>query len=199
MKYLLMDTSHLDLNLALVDGETMVAQYTQPSPKTQSENIIPMIQQLFNAVEWRVDELDGVVITKGPGSYTGVRIAMTVAKVLCTTKHLELYTLSTLQALAGMHTNTMALLDARSGRVFAGVYHEGKALSNDAILTCAEAKSFVHANQYQCVGDAHLIEQSSLNVQILHNMIQLKPLWEHVESIHQLTPTYLKEQDDYGK
>lgn len=199
MKYVIMDTSHTYLNLALVVDDVIVSSYAQESHKSQSENIIPQLEKLFSDQKWTVDELDGVVVTRGPGSYTGVRIAMTVAKVLCTSKSIDLYTVSTLQAYAGKHSNVLAVLDARSNRVFAGAYQEGNSFIEDSILSLDEAKQLVETHNFKVVGDAHLIDHESLPIDVLKNIVELRALWEKVEQVHQLTPVYLKEQDAYGK
>jgi tRNA threonylcarbamoyladenosine biosynthesis protein TsaB len=69
-------------------------------------------------------DIDQCVITDGPGSYTGVRIAMTVAKVMCAMRSLPLYTLGTLQLYAGRETCTV-LLDARGKRAYAASFENG--------------------------------------------------------------------------
>lgn len=199
MKYLIMDTSHVYLNIGLLQEDTLVASYAQPSNKSQSENIVPKLNELFEQTGWIVDDLDGVVITKGPGSYTGVRIAMSVAKVLCSTKKLPLFTVSTLQAFAGIRNNVLVVLDARSKRVYAGLYDKGQPLMEDCILSIEDATQLANEKNYDCVGDASLLDRSSLEIQLLENIVSLKPLWELVNEVHQVTPTYLKEQDAYGK
>lgn len=199
MKYVMLDTSHIDLNIGLVNDETLIASYAQPSPKTQSENIIPKLDELFSMAGWNIDEVDGVVVTRGPGSYTGVRIAMTVAKVLCSTKNIPLFTVSTLQAMAGMHEHALVLLDARSNRVYAGIYDKGVAVMADCILSLEEARKLPEEFGYTCIGDASLIGCPSRPITLLENIVQLKPFWEQVPQVHQLMPTYLKDQDAYGK
>lgn len=199
MKYIVLDTSHIYLHIGLVEDDVVIENHTILSHKSQSENIIPTLHALFSKHQWTVDDLDGVVITKGPGSYTGVRIAMTVAKVLCTTKQIALYTLSSLQAFAGTHPHVCALLDARSNRLFVGVYHHGVIEMEDSIRSIDEVKQFVESKMLTCVGDTSLIGKESLPLTVVENMVQLRPLWETVVDVHQLTPTYLKEQDAYGK
>ena len=60
--------------------------------KKQSETIFVELNRLLKETNLDYKDIDRVIITKGPGSYTGIRIAMTIAKVLCSQMHKELYT-----------------------------------------------------------------------------------------------------------
>ena len=81
-----------------------------------------MCDMELNKVNKKVEDIDSIVITEGPGSYTGVRIAMTIAKVFAATKKIDLYTISTLQLYAGNLNNTLVLLDARGNRVYSAAF-----------------------------------------------------------------------------
>ena len=199
MKYLIVDTSHKYLNIGLVEEERIVENYQVESHKSQSEKIVPTIMELFKKHSWSVDDLNGMVITKGPGSYTGVRIAMTVAKVLCTLKPISLYTVSTLQAYGGVLERVCVLIDARSNRAFCGVYDQGKAIIEDCVLPLEDIKRLVDENSYHCVGDTMLLGHKEVDMDIIGNIMALKDEWTLVDNVHTLTPTYLKEQEAYGK
>ena len=102
MKYVCMDTSHRHLVIALIEDQTVVAGCAIPSWKKQSETIFPKWIELMDQAGWQASQIGALVVSVGPGSYTGVRIAMTIAKVFATTRNVPLYTLSTLQLYAGM-------------------------------------------------------------------------------------------------
>ena len=84
MKTLCMDSAHKHLIFVLLEDGNVVASLAQECWKRQSETLFPALIALMEEAHWKADDIDEVVITDGPGSYTGVRIAMTVAKVLCT-------------------------------------------------------------------------------------------------------------------
>ena len=84
MKTLCMDTAHKNLIVALYENDRMICGIARKAWKRQSEDLFPAIIECMEKAGWDSTDLDEVVITDGPGSYTGVRIAMTVAKVLCT-------------------------------------------------------------------------------------------------------------------
>ena len=92
MKTLCMDTAHRYLVLALVEDSKVVASHMSQAWKKQSETIFVELLKLMEEAKWSVDDIDRVVISRGPGSYTGIRIAMSIAKVLTTRKDMDLYT-----------------------------------------------------------------------------------------------------------
>lgn len=199
MRYIVLDTSHTFLRIGLVEEDQVVRSYQEPCHKSQSELILPVLVQLMEEAQWSVDQIDGVVVTAGPGSYTGVRIAMTVAKVLCAVKPIALYTLSTLQAYAGLASNALVVVDARSNRVYAGWYDQGTPKQKDTILSIAEAKELQQKEQLNCIGDAQLLNQETQKIDVIANIVALHQAWQKEENIHTVIPTYLKDQDAYGK
>ena len=90
----------------LIDGVSIEAF------KKQSETIFVELNQLFEKTGLDYKDVDEVIITDGPGSYTGIRIAMTIAKVFCTQMHKTLKCISTMQLFAGME---MCIRDRSSG------------------------------------------------------------------------------------
>lgn len=196
---LFLDTTGNYLNIAMYDNGTLVENIHKESPRSQSEFIIPLIDELCQKHNYTANDIKGVIITKGPGSYTGVRIAMTVAKVLCSTKKIPLYTVSTLQAMSlGVEGKVCALIDARSSRAFVGFYENGLALEEEKILTLDEISERVNEG-YTFVGDASLIGKESVNVDMNAEVFKYRNVWSLVENVHTLTPSYLKDSESYGK
>ncbi|WP_179395918.1 tRNA (adenosine(37)-N6)-threonylcarbamoyltransferase complex dimerization subunit type 1 TsaB [Lacticaseibacillus absianus] len=126
MKVLALDTSNQAMSVAVtVDGQLM-AETLLNHKKTHSEQLLPTIKRLLAASDLTPAALDRIVVADGPGSYTGIRIAVTTAKTLAYTLDRELVGVSSLAVLAANVTRTKALIvplmDARRGNVFTGVY-----------------------------------------------------------------------------
>lgn len=126
MKILAMDTSNRAMSVAvMVDGE-LLAESTLNHKKAHSEQLLPTIDRLMTVSGLEPADLERVVVADGPGSYTGVRIAVTTAKTLADTLNLELVGISSLAVMAAGVTATTNLIvpvmDARRQNVFAGVY-----------------------------------------------------------------------------
>lgn len=197
MKTLCMDTAHKYLSLALVEDGRICAQSVSSCWKKQSEAIFPQLIAMMEEANWQVDDLDQVVITEGPGSYTGVRIAMTIAKVLCTRKKIDLYTVSTLALYAGMDENVFVMMDARSKRAYCAAYNQGIMILPECIMTLDEIKEYLSAHDYQIYGDGSLIGKEDYHPDFAKQFASLIPFAKKIENIHTLTPSYLKDSDAY--
>lgn len=192
---LCMDSSHKYLTIALYDNDKVLASISKEAWKTQSETIFPELVFLMEEVHLQSEDIDQVVITDGPGSYTGVRIAMTIAKVFCTSMKKPLYTLSSLQLYAGLCKDAFVMMDARSQRAYTGWIENGKL--SEEILTLEEIKQRLNTNSMPMFGDLELIDKQGNEVDFVKNFIDLKEHWKFVENVHTLVPRYLKEQDAY--
>lgn len=127
MKILAIDTSNHPMSVALVEDEQLLATTTLNMVRNHSIYLMPAISKLFELVQWQPSDLDRVVVAQGPGSYTGVRIAVTTAKVLADTEKIDLVGISSLAVLArnvvpASSAIIVPFFDARRGNVFAGAY-----------------------------------------------------------------------------
>ena len=172
MKTLCLDSAHKYLVIGLYENDRMICGTANLSWKRQSETIFPELMRLMKEAGWDSDDVDEVVITDGPGSYTGVRIAMCVAKVLCTRKHIPLYAVSTLQLYAGVHERAFVMLDARSQRAYTGALQGGKFVEEEQILTLDEIRLLLNQADYQLFGDCELIDLKAKEPKFLENLFK---------------------------
>lgn len=194
---LCMDSAYKQLVLGLYKDKELLAGISLEAFKKQSETIFVELNRLLKETNLDYKDIDRVIITKGPGSYTGIRIAMTIAKVLCSQMHKELYTISMMQLYAGIEKQANVILDARSQRAYVAHVEDGQIQGNIQILTLDEVKEFIKTNPGILLGDADLVGQNVQKVDFLKNFIELEPYYEKVENIHALVPDYLKESDSY--
>jgi tRNA threonylcarbamoyladenosine biosynthesis protein TsaB len=198
MKTVCLDTSHRTLTIALIEGDEIVYGFQKDAFKAQSETIMVELDHAFKTVGWTPKQMDEMVITDGPGSYTGIRIAMTIAKVICQQASLPLYTLSSLQLLAGTKKKVLALMDARSHRAYVGMYEFGLPVIADCVLPLNEVATLIHEDTV-ITGDGQLVGKSVVSVDLPQHFLDLKPLWRRVENVFTLQPRYLKESEIYLK
>lgn len=193
---LALDTSFHYLTLVLYRDDVKIASIQKEAFKQQSEIILDELDRLFKICELRPSDLDAIVLTDGPGSYTGLRIGMTVAKVIGSMAKIQVYTLSSLHVLAGIQVNTAVVLDARAHRVYFAKYDNSKQVIEDQILTYEKAIEMIGPTD--CViGDGQLVNRIKNIPDYTDHFIQLRDVWEPVETIHTLVPRYLKEKEDY--
>lgn len=197
MKTLCIDTAHKHLVIVLCENGTIVKSLSQVCWKRQSEMMFPNLIQLMEEAKWNVEDIDQVVITDGPGSYTGVRIAMSAAKVLCTQKNIPLYTISTLALYAGLQEDVFVMMDARSKRAYCAHYQNGMLKNEECIMTLDEIQAYLDHHHGVVCGDADLIQVNCEQVDLANHFVQLLPYAKKVENIHTLVPRYLKDNDAY--
>lgn len=197
MNTLCMDSSHKHLIVVLLENGEIKTSSVLSCWKKQSETLFPELIKCMEVAGWEIDDINEVFITDGPGSYTGVRIAMSVAKVLCTSKQLPLFCISTLQLYAGLKENAFVMLDARSNRAYIGHYSKGILVQEEQIWNLDEIDIFLQKNECTPYGDSVLINQVSKSIDFAENFKNLLPFARSIENIHTLTPRYLKEQDAY--
>ncbi|MGL5540722.1 MAG: tRNA (adenosine(37)-N6)-threonylcarbamoyltransferase complex dimerization subunit type 1 TsaB [Erysipelotrichaceae bacterium] len=189
MKTLCIDTSTTYLVVALVEQERVVAAYEEEMPKQQSEYLLPVVAQLMHDHNWSVDDLDAVCVSAGPGSYTGVRIGMTMAKVLCSQKPIALYTVSTFSLLAGNNSGHV-VIDARSKKVYYALVENGRVVHEPTL----EKIDQLHFDG-PLYGDAHLFGKECSPRSLAQHFVAVMPHWQRVANVHALVPTYIKGHD----
>ena len=140
MKLLAFDTSNQALSLAILEDEHLLAQTTLNIKKNHSITLMPAIDFLMNSLDMKPKDLDRIVVAQGPGSYTGLRIAVATAKTLAHTLKIELVGVSSLLALVPEQVEGLVIpiMDARRNNVYAGFYQSGQAVRPEAHLPLAE-------------------------------------------------------------
>ena len=123
-RILSIDTSGAFGSLALTAGEEIVEELPLHSPDGFGQILFGALESLLNRHGWRVAEIDCYAAGTGPGSFTGVRIALAAAKGLAASYHRPLVGVSNLRALAASGSGPMRapLLDARRGEIYGGLY-----------------------------------------------------------------------------
>ena len=191
---LCMDTSHVYLVLALIKDDELIAKFCEQCWKKQSEEIFVRLIAMCEEAGVTPEDIDQVVISRGPGSYTGVRIAMTVAKVFCAMKDLPLYTVGTLQLYAGRQSGRV-IMDARGKRAYTNIYENGNALEEDSVKECEEIRNAYQGEEV--IGDGRLIGCEDAWPDIAANFLLVKDKWEKAENVHLTVPEYLKPSEAY--
>jgi len=136
MKILAIDTSNYALGIAVIDEEKVIGEYITNVKKNHSIRVMPSIETLLKDCDLKPSDLTKIVVAKGPGSYTGVRIGVTIAKTLAWTLNIPLVGVSSLAILASsvgryFQGSVSPLFDARRGQIYTGLYqYEGKAFTS---------------------------------------------------------------------
>ncbi|WP_282020059.1 tRNA (adenosine(37)-N6)-threonylcarbamoyltransferase complex dimerization subunit type 1 TsaB [Planomicrobium okeanokoites] len=131
MIYLGIDTSNSPLAIALAKEDAILIEETSNLKINHSLTAMPAVEELMAKAKVSPAQLTHIAVAEGPGSYTGVRIGLTIAKTLAWSLKIPLYMVSSLKVLAanGQSFNGLIcpLMDARRGTAFMGAY-DGESL-----------------------------------------------------------------------
>ncbi|HEX6923223.1 MAG TPA: tRNA (adenosine(37)-N6)-threonylcarbamoyltransferase complex dimerization subunit type 1 TsaB [Bacillales bacterium] len=126
MKTLAIDTSNQAMGVAVTDGDLVLGEMITNMKKNHSVRVMPAVQSLLQEVHLQPKDLDRVAVAYGPGSYTGVRIGVTIAKTMAWSLGIPIVGISSLEVLAqnGKRFNGLVspIFDARRGQVYTGLY-----------------------------------------------------------------------------
>ena len=128
MKILALDSSGLVASVAIMEDDVLVAEYTLNYKKTHSQTLLPMLDELKQAVQLDLESIDAIAVAAGPGSFTGLRIGSATAKGLGLALKKPLIGIPTTEALAynlyGTSENVLIcpIMDARRSQVYTGLY-----------------------------------------------------------------------------
>jgi tRNA threonylcarbamoyladenosine biosynthesis protein TsaB len=131
MRILAIDTSTDYLSIAVTDGARTLARFHRKVGRRHSDLLIPTIKRLIKECGLKLKDIEGLSVGIGPGSFTGLRIAVTTAKGLAHALRIPVVTVPTLDAIAAnagrFRGNICPVLDARKGKLYACLYRsDGK-------------------------------------------------------------------------
>lgn len=126
MKILALEASATAASVALCDNERLLAESFTHSGKTHSQTLMPMVGELLRITDTELASLDLLAVTSGPGSFTGLRIAIAAVKGMALGAGLRCVGVSSLWALAcnlrGFEGVAAAVMDARCGQVYTALF-----------------------------------------------------------------------------
>lgn len=227
MKLLALDTSTEACSVALQYNDQRLT-LDEVCPQQHSKRILPMVQQLLAESGLVLNQLDGIVFGRGPGSFTGVRIGVGVTQGLAFGADLPVFGVSTLQAMAQaavrLHqaTQVIAAIDARMAEVYLGLYQQGadglmQAVSDELARKPAELPAFSLQGDMWAVGtglvtyrDAFSLwaagQQLQISDQVLlpsaQDMLTLAmPAWQQqlFVAAEQAEPVYVRDEVTWQK
>lgn len=184
MYYLGLDTTNKYIIVSLFNDIDVLYFKKEIANRNASELISVMIKESLDKEGIKPSDLTAIVVTRGPGSFTGVRIGLSAAKVLAMALNIKLYSLSSMQYISGV-SSIPVIFDARSRKVYLGKYDQGKIISEE-LVPLDQINT-----DLEYLGDTDLIDRVSVPSDLSNNFILLKNLWKE-ESYFDAVPSYLK-------
>lgn len=177
------DTSNAPLAVGLVKGQAVLIEETHNLKINHSLTAMPAVEEMMNKAKITPGELSRIVVAEGPGSYTGVRIGLTIAKTLAWSLDIPLITVSSLKVLAanglGFEGLVCPVMDARRGTAFTALY-EGKTL--EPVLSDQHSGMKVFLEQARAYGRPVLFTGTDLELhretiqEVLGDLAQFAPM-----------------------
>lgn len=196
MVRLVLDTSFNYLHIYLMDANHHVIDgLSNWCPKRQSESIMPLLDELCRKNKIEPSDIGEVVVADGPGSYTGLRIALAIAKVLAIEPNVKVATICSLDLVFGCNGDGYAIMDARSKRVYMAHYTNNR-LDQLTIIELEEFKQLVSEDTI-VYGQASLIGRDDKYANLAECLPMMEQRLSWVQDPFQLKPRYLKENDAY--
>lgn len=194
MKTLLINTCTNRIIVAIADENTIFSFCNKFVENQMSNVIMEYVQKAFNEAKLEPNEIDKIIITVGPGSYTGIRIGVTIAKTFAWALKKEIVPISSLEMMiSGYETDELLIpyINARRNCVFAGIYDSKLNLINsDKYINLDELKKSIEGKKYIFVSDDDLVESEAPKIDILKIVNKYKN--DKGINPHSLNPVYLK-------
>ncbi|HNY74517.1 MAG TPA: tRNA (adenosine(37)-N6)-threonylcarbamoyltransferase complex dimerization subunit type 1 TsaB [Bacilli bacterium] len=195
MYSLLLDSANRDLNVGLAKDNQIIDRISYQAWQRQSELMAVEVDAILKRNNISAKDIGEVVVTIGPGSYTGIRIALTIAKTLAFALNLKIYAVSSLISQKAPHQGTISVINARSNRSYVAIYDaDGQVLVEEKVWPNDELIAWIKGNaDFIVSGDAKYLGIDAYQPSVLDGMLEAKKKSVPVENILTLKPVYLKD------
>lgn len=187
MYTLFIDTHGNNIILGLFKNGILIKNKKYSSPKGHSEYIMPLLKELLEEENINVHDLKEILVVNGPGSFTGVRLGVIIAKTLAFTLDIPIKTITSLEAIAlssDKATKKLPIIKDLKG-VFSSLFSESMEKMEDYFYrTNDEFKEYIKVNKYE----EYIIEEDDLD---------LNKIYEYMSTMdetlsHAVNPIYIK-------
>ncbi|MGN8642305.1 tRNA (adenosine(37)-N6)-threonylcarbamoyltransferase complex dimerization subunit type 1 TsaB [Catenibacterium mitsuokai] len=190
---LVMDTSNSYLAVGLFKDNMCLEAFQEKGSRRQSEKAIPSLKEVLDRHHIALKDVNEMIITSGPGSYTGVRVAMTIAKTLAAVSDVRIKSVSSLAAYAGMN-QALSVIDARGHKVFVGVYENGLPLIKEQVMTLEDFTQLrAEYEDFELVGEVGCLGLDEKECDLCANIYALGQMADPIKNVDLLVPTYIKD------
>lgn len=155
MAYILnIETATKNCSVSLAhNGETVSLKEINDGGYSHAEKLHEFIKDVIKESKIKITDLDAIAVSKGPGSYTGLRIGVSAAKGLCFALNIPLISINTLKSLANSvsisNGITIPLLDARRMEVYSEVFKNNNSMRNILAEIIDETSFSEYLNEYE--------------------------------------------------
>jgi len=125
MKIFYIDTSSNYLITGIVENNKLIGSVVEKLGENLSRDAVPLVAKMFDKAEVNPKDIDKIIVVDGPGSFTGIRIGITIAKVYAYAFNINITSISSLEAMRESFNDAsyfVPIIDARRGYVYSAIY-----------------------------------------------------------------------------
>lgn len=196
---LLIDTCTKNVCIALFKDKTLMDKVVYSNQIDLSSNFMVLINNIFSKNNVKIEDVDKFFVAVGPGSFTGIRIGVTCAKVMAWALKKDVIPFSSLELLATVDSNNdyiVPLIDARRGYVFAGIYDNHlNCIMNDAYIKLDDLLEKIENDKSTTYVSLDNFDLETILPEYNVNKIIEKHFNDTPINSHSLNPNYLKKTE----
>ena len=181
MKILALDSSAKTASAAIIDGEQLISEAFVNAGLTHSETLLPMVDSVLSLARLTMSDIDGCVITDGPGSFTGIRIGMATIKAfmigLGKTKAVQINTLDLIAFSSKLKEDKVIIVNAGGINYYVASYDKENNLVNN--YECNEEKDlekYISGKKTVTINESNFITNEVVNISELNQIEFTKKL-----------------------
>ena len=195
MRILLIDTTTSFVTVSIFNNDKIVYSFHEQIKDDMSSKLIPIIEEGFKQVDFELKDIDKILVVNGPGSFTGIRVGVTVAKTIAWALKKDIVPISSLELIATTHTSKkyiVPMIDARRGNVFGAIYDKDlNPVISDQLINLHDLTDGLD-DDYEFVSYDNIDIESVIEPKIDIVKIINKHINDKKVNPHKLNPRYLK-------
>jgi tRNA threonylcarbamoyladenosine biosynthesis protein TsaB len=194
---LFIDTSSSRIVVALTKNSQLINIINEVNGHDLSSRALPLIDKLFKMSNTEPSAIDRIYVVNGPGSFTGIRIGVTIAKMMAWTLNKEIVTISELELLATTDFDTdyiIPWIDARRKAVFAGVYDKNGNVVEDKYIKIQDLQESLENNKTYTFVSYDDVDEIKDSIKPEIDVLKVIERHQRDKSLnpHSVNPNYLK-------
>lgn len=198
MKYFYIDTSSSYLYIGLSNDDYLIESTKKKLNTDLSKYALQEVANLFHKANIEPKEIDKIIVVSGPGSFTGIRIGMTIAKIFSWSLKKEIISITSLDAMSISTKSSkikVPIIDARRGYVYAGIYEDDKVILKNQYIKLDELikklnllnKEYIYITNDEKIKLENTIKYNPDIFEIINKFKNKKAINPHL-----IEPTYFK-------
>lgn len=197
---LFLDTSNTKLIVGIYKENTCLFKSETEVLKDLSSKVLPTIKESLNEVKLTVNDINKILVVNGPGSFTGIRVGVTITKTMAWAKKIAISIISELELLSSTNINTdyiVPIIDARRDFYYTGIYDKnGNVIMNDIYIS--KENLLLEINKITTLENVTFVSYDKIEeFKVIEPVLNIEKIIEkHRKDVslnpHNVNPNYLK-------